>query len=430
MAEIYRQTNYAVAIGDGQVPTSIVSVTSSALAVTIMSGAVGIGAVAAITSGINVTQVGGNVVTGVSGGAIAVSIISGAVGIGAVAAITSGVNVTQVGGVVVTGVSGGAIAVSIISGSAGSSTSSSSNVNVVQIAGGAVPVGLDNADGSAVVATGLMPSQNFNYVFNGTTWDRARSVATWNGQATLQSGTPFVITAIYNPAIDPTAYGLSPIDNQTDNPNLVNTRGVQIAAITRMFNAGSGNYERQRIALGTTGIPSVNTEGTRSTYSAAIANAAFSAASGTDVFLINGSATNVVRVLAASVSFTATLPVGMHMAWTRRSAVTTAGTSTHPLMVVHDTSNAAASAVVTAYTNTAGQAPGTPLGTVRSAALAATLASVGADEPWVIDFTTRNGQGMTLRGPTDVFALTMGSGNSTATTSNISVYIEWSESAA
>lgn len=331
------------------------------------------------------------------------------------------------GPVAISTLSGNAVAVTIISGSAAAAAGGSSNINVVQVAGAVVPASGTQGDAVANTSSGTLPTQTFGYGWNLATsaWDRlAMFAASGAGSTTTHS---LLATALFG--VDPGGNRLDSVsaDAGTDT-RADNLFGILSQSHNYVYNGST--WTRSRAALGTTGIPSVNIEGTRSTYSASVAQTAFSAASGTDVFLLNGSATNISRIVRAEVSFTALAPTTIAMSWTKRSAVTTAGTSTNPTAVKHDTSSAAASAVVTAYTNTAGQAPGAILGAVRTAVLTATLASSGVTAPWVEDFSAHNEQSPNLRGTSEVWALTISSGSVTVGASNISVNLTWTEAAA
>lgn len=166
----------------------------------------------------------------------------------------------------------------------------------------------------------------------------------------------------------------------------------------------------------------VNTEGLKASYSAAI-NGLVPAATATDVFTIYGSASKTVRITRISTIGTATSLTDVPVSLIKRSTINTTGTSTAQTAVPHDSNSVAASATVLAYTANPG-ALGTAIGAIRSSVLSLSAAT-GAPAPTTWDFTTRNTQGILLRGVTQGLALSF---NSTSVTAgSVNIEIEWSE---
>ena len=167
----------------------------------------------------------------------------------------------------------------------------------------------------------------------------------------------------------------------------------------------------------------VNTEGQKATYSAAIVGLAL-ATTPTDVFCVVGSNTKTIRVLRLSVSGTATAATAYDAVLIMRSTVDSGETNTSPTTVKHDSNNAAATAVVGAYT--ANPSVGTPIGTIRAAKGTLTT-SAGAipSVPVVFDFTTRNGQAVVLRGSSQGLWLNLNGG--TLTGGAVDIDVEWTE---
>jgi hypothetical protein len=195
-----------------------------------------------------------------------------------------------------------------------------------------------------------------------------------------------------------------------------------VAASVPMLLNAAGTYDRRRSAIGTVGVAAINSEGTKTTYSAGIAGLV-PAANATDFFTIIGSATKTVRVtrvqLSGFATGAATLPIELLM----RSVADTTGTFTNPTAVPHDRNSAAGTAVVAAYTVNPG-ALGALVGIVRAGQL--NLGAPGGAGALVWDFTTRNGQGLVLRGITDNLALNW-LGAAVPAGTKLAVDIEWTE---
>ena len=138
------------------------------------------------------------------------------------------------------------------------------------------------------------------------------------------------------------------------------------------------------------------------TYSASIVGLVPVAAA-TDIFCISGSATKTVRVLRMSIGAIATAAAIGDILLVKRSTANTAGTSTAPSVVAHDSTNPAGTAVVLAYT--ANPTTGTLVGNMRARKLAfGTIAGSVVDS---VDFTSVVGgeQAIVLRGVAQVACL-------------------------
>lgn len=163
----------------------------------------------------------------------------------------------------------------------------------------------------------------------------------------------------------------------------------------------------------------------RQTYSAAVVALA-AATSATDFITVSGNANTTVRIINVTCAATGTLGAVPLQAIVR-SAANTGGTSTTVTAVPNDANDAAAQAVVKAYTvNPVGL--GTAVGTVRAGVLTvspAVTTTIGSQEiSW--DFGIHPGeQEVVLRGATQVFAL---NGNGTFVASTLpSCYLTWTE---
>ncbi len=162
----------------------------------------------------------------------------------------------------------------------------------------------------------------------------------------------------------------------------------------------SGTFDRARSAIGTVGIPAVNTEGAKATYSVGVA--AFTpVATATDFWTLVGSATKVVRLLRLSISGIATSAISSDIELIKRTTADSGGTSAQPTIGQHDSNDAAPTAVVNTYS--VNPTTGTGGGVMRAAKL--NLGATGAAGKIEWDFTTRNGKGLVLRGIAQAYAL-------------------------
>lgn len=157
------------------------------------------------------------------------------------------------------------------------------------------------------------------------------------------------------------------------------------------------------------------------TYSAAGSVAA--AAAATDIFTITGSATTTVFVTAVTISGVQTTAGVVDVQLMMRSTADTAGTSGAVTAVPSDSTDAAATATVLAYT--ANPTTGTPIGTVRRAYVPVDApASVVGSEQIVFDFTAR-GKPLTLRGIAQVLAVNLN--GATLAGGVFDITVEWYE---
>jgi hypothetical protein len=183
----------------------------------------------------------------------------------------------------------------------------------------------------------------------------------------------------------------------------------------------AGTYDRQRSAIGALGIPAVNTEGTKASYSAAILGFT-PAASATDFAQIAGSGSKTIRVTRISISGIATAAATVDIQLLKRSTANTGGTPTSVTLVPHDSNDAAATGTVTSYG--ANPTTGTLTGAIRAQKL--NLGAAGAAGLLVWDFTARNSKGIVLRGAAQSLCLNW-NGGSVPSGAVISADIEFTE---
>jgi hypothetical protein len=158
------------------------------------------------------------------------------------------------------------------------------------------------------------------------------------------------------------------------------------------------------------------------TYSAAILGLV-PAATPTDIFTITGSASKTIRVTKLTFSGTKTTAGLQDAQFVKRSTANSAGTSTSPTRVPHDSTNAAATATVLAYT--ANPTTGTLVGAVRVVKILypAPAGTTNAISEFI--FGDQRQQSFVLRGTSEVLALNLNS--VTVTGGSIDAYVEWTE---
>ena len=173
---------------------------------------------------------------------------------------------------------------------------------------------------------------------------------------------------------------------------------------------------------GTTNLVSLGNPST--TYSATISGLAL-AALATDVFTITGSATKTIKITKIYFNALQTTASQVIVMLLRRSTADTLGTSTAPAIATSDTANAAATAVVAAYT--ANPTTGTLLGNVYSQRVFVPGAATATDAQGMsVVFGDVGQQYMTLRGVAQQFCVNLAGITVTGGSANIS--IEWTES--
>jgi len=163
-----------------------------------------------------------------------------------------------------------------------------------------------------------------------------------------------------------------------------------------------------------------NGENLRQTFSCAFVYTPY--ASPLDIAQITGSSSKTIRITRIEISGIATTAQTQQIAAVRRTAADTGGTPTTQTSAVHDSSNSAATAVVTSF----GSLP-TNNGTatyLRATKMTFPLSGTYA-APVAWDFGVRNGQPIVLRGAAQVLTLSLL--GTTIAGGSIDVYIEWTE---
>jgi hypothetical protein len=148
-----------------------------------------------------------------------------------------------------------------------------------------------------------------------------------------------------------------------------------------------------------------STEGIYSTYGiTGVANTP--AATPTDVFILNGSATKTIKIKRVTVSGLATTAGSMNVSLVKRTVVNTAGTSTAPSIAQFDSLDASATAVPKLYT-----ANPSALGAgVSLSSQTLNFGVAGAAGTVIFDFANRNDKAIYLHGVAEGLAINLNGG--------------------
>jgi len=163
----------------------------------------------------------------------------------------------------------------------------------------------------------------------------------------------------------------------------------------------------------------------RPTFSAAAVGIAIPQTGAMDAVCIAGSATKTVRIKRITISGIDATAQTATVNLVLRSAASTGGTSTSPSVVPLDSSNAAGTAVVKAYT--VASTPGAAIGTVRSQSIgfAAATGSAAQAVTWNFDPETMS-QEVILRGVAQQACINFPAAFTTAGPT-INVDVTWTE---
>lgn len=246
---------------------------------------------------------------------------------------------------------------------------------------------VDNADGAASSGTAnKLAVVNRNQIYNGTSYDLQRGAV--NG--TNSTGTGLVSAAMIAQLDDTAPTAIT--ENQFGNVRMSARRSLLI-------------QDEAKNSL---------------TYSASAAVTL--AAAATDFFTITGSASTTVFITKIAISGIQTTGGVSPVSIIKRSTANSGGTSSDIAEIPHDSSDAAASATVLAYT--ANPTLGSTVGTIRqrNVPFTGTTATTNGNVP--IDFG-QSGRPVVLRGTGQVLALNLG--GATLAGGVAYVDIEWYE---
>ncbi len=157
-------------------------------------------------------------------------------------------------------------------------------------------------------------------------------------------------------------------------------------------------------------------------YSAAV-QGLVPAATPTDVFTIAGSASKVIIPSKITVSCTQTTAGAIDVLLIKRSLADTLGTSTAPTKVPHDSTSAAATATLAAYT--ANPTLGTAVGNVGTYKLACLAIGTATPQDVLIERFGPPGAPLLVRGTAEQLVVNLNS--VTVTGGSFNIRIEWVE---
>lgn len=175
-------------------------------------------------------------------------------------------------------------------------------------------------------------------------------------------------------------------------------------------------------------VLSVSSNGTRATFKY-VAQDITPVATATDVLVLSGSASKVIRVTKVSLVGTATAASIYDHYVIKRTAANTGGTSTNVTAAQCDSNDAAQTAVLKLYTANP-SALGTGIAVEANKTYLSASATPGAAAlPIVYTFGTRNDKAIVLRGTSESLAINF---NGQAVPAGASLYlnIEWTEDVA
>lgn len=183
-------------------------------------------------------------------------------------------------------------------------------------------------------------------------------------------------------------------------------------------------YNESGVTLGDATTPFVvyGTDTVKATYSSA-STALVPPASPTDIFTITGSVGKTIRVTRLAISGTQTTAATRDILLIKRSTANTGGTSTTLTNVAHDSTSAASSATIRAYTVNP-TSLGTAVGTVRTRKVFVAGTATNSDE-FIVEWGPRNAQSIVLRGVNEVLAVNLN--GATSAGNNFNINIEWTE---
>lgn len=317
------------------------------------------------------------------------------------------------------GVSTGSAFVYDASGNPIASTASALNVNVqnatLAVTQSTSPwVVKDQADGP--VAPGTVASFS---LLTGLQYNSTPPTLTNTQQAAMQGDSSGNLKVNLATAL-PTGSNVIGAVTQSAGPWTVNQTQVGGSAITLGQKTMANSYPVV-IASDQTSIPVTFTAATLATY-AAVVTGLVPAASATDILTIIGSASKTIKVFEVRLMGSAGSAGSQEFDLIKRSTLDTGGTSTTATNVSFDSTNAAPTVVIKAYTANP-SALGTSLGLVDAQLLfipkvAGQLFDIKYGEP-------DQEQGITLNSATENLAVNLAGGS--VSSGNLSFMIRWTE---
>lgn len=242
---------------------------------------------------------------------------------------------------------------------------------------------------------------------------------------TISSGTVTTVSTLSNTTQLTPGTAATNLGKAEDAASASGDTGVFVMGVRRdapvVSASANGDYQEPAINKWG-GVLEGRYEGTAKTYGAST-SALASAASATDIFTITGNATTTVYVTKITISGTQTTGGQVRVDLVKRSTADTSGTSTAPTAVPYDSGDAAASAVLAAYT--ANPTTGTTVGAIRSALISIGATTNGSNEVQVFDFGATNGKPVVLSGTAQALAVNLA--GVTVTGGSFYISVEWYE---
>lgn len=198
------------------------------------------------------------------------------------------------------------------------------------------------------------------------------------------------------------------------------TGAVTDAAVTNPASSGSVIALLKGIITKLAGVLSIDSESVKATYS--FTNAYNIATAANLILQLQGSASKTIRLKLVEISATNATPGQIQARLVRYSTAATGGTAVAGTPRLHDTNDAAATAVIATYI--ADPTAGTSVGNLANGFL---TTGNGSTAPTLLRFEygTRNDKAAVLRGTSDFFGINMAALPAAGTA--VIVRLEWTE---
>ena len=169
-------------------------------------------------------------------------------------------------------------------------------------------------------------------------------------------------------------------------------------------------------------LQNVNTESSKATYSAVVQDFT-PVANATDIITLTNPLGKTITLTNVRISGNATAATAQDIYILKRTTLNTGGTATNPTPTIHDSQDAAPTAVVSVYSANPTTGTGTALRGDRVAIPGSTGAN-GTTQIW--DFGDRASKAPKLQKTTESIAINWGAA-AVATGTNLYITIEWTE---
>jgi hypothetical protein len=212
----------------------------------------------------------------------------------------------------------------------------------------------------------------------------------------------------------------------TGSVGIVGTTIVSVSGTPTVSVVGTPTVAVTNIpSVSITGIPTVSvTDGTKSTYSAAVVGLAATTTNPSDIFTIYGSATKTIRIIRIGLTGVQTNAGQRDVLLIKRSSINTAGISATVPAVSHDSNNVAATATLLSYTGN--PTLGISVGTLCCRRLQVNTANTPSPVDYIdLNYGNRPSPAIVLRGVNEGVAINL---NGIASSGNLwTIFCEWTE---